>query len=94
MNTRPEPSPAPVAYTGLLRPAAIRVSLNEVLSGLGPLGVASTGPGVGDEVGDGTVAVGLAALGLACAVPPEPEQPVIAITAANIAAMWRILQEV
>jgi hypothetical protein len=90
MKTRPEPSPAPVAYTGLLRPAAILVSLNEVLSGLGPVGVASTGPGVGD----GTVVVGLASVGVDCAVPPELEQLLIAMAAANIAAMWRMLREV
>ena len=54
-NSRPELSAAPVTYNGFWSPDAILVNLNDALSGLGPLGVASGGV----EDGAGAVAVGV-----------------------------------
>ena len=86
MKSRPEPSPAPVTYTGLCRPEAILVNLNEFLSGLGPLGVASAG-----VESDG---VGLFAPGADCEVELEPLHPVRTTVARQTAESQRTLQEV
>src|SRR5437773_1401640 len=91
MKSRPEPSPAPVTYTGLCSPLATFVSLNDRLSALGPLGVASTGEGevcaivgVGEEEPEGED----------CEVGLEPTQPARADAPISIRASLRTLREV
>ena len=94
MKSRPEPSPAPVTYTGLCRPEAILVNLNEFLSGLGPLGVASAGVDDGLGAGVESDGVGVLAPGDDCEVGLEPLHPVRNTVARQTADSQRTLQEV
>src|SRR6476646_4933318 len=75
MKSLPEPSPAPVTYTGLWSPEATLVNLNELLSGIGPLGVANAGVEDGVDVALATVGVGLTGPGDDWAVVPAPLHP-------------------
>jgi hypothetical protein len=92
MNSRPEPSAAPVTYTGFWRPAVILVNLKELLSGLGPLGVASDG--VEGGVGAGVEAVGVGLAGEACEVPPEALQAEMTHATRSTADSLRTLRQV
>jgi hypothetical protein len=70
------------------------VNLNELLSGVGPLGVGSVGvaDGVGADVA--TVGVGLAGAGDDWAVPPPPVHPLRINVARQAAGSPRTLREV
>ena len=70
------------------------MNLNELLLGLGPLGVASAGCEDGVDNGVGVVGVGLAADGEACEVLPGILHPVINKVAKQIIASLRTLREV
>jgi hypothetical protein len=82
-----------VTNTGFWRPDAIRVNLKELLSGLGPLGVASGGVEDGVDAGVEAVGVGLAA-GEACEVPPEALQAEITHATRSTADSLRTLRQV
>jgi hypothetical protein len=82
-----------VTNTGFWRPAAILVNLKELLSGLGPLGVASDGVEVG--VGAGVEAVGVwLAAGEACEVPPDALHAEITHATKSTADSLRTLRQV
>jgi hypothetical protein len=93
MKSRPEPSPAPVTYTGLCNPEEISVSLNELLSGTGPLGVASAGLDAGVGAGVEIDGVGLLAGG-AFEVVTGPLHPAITNPARQITETRRTLRQV
>jgi hypothetical protein len=78
---------------GLCSPEAILVSLNELLSGAGPLGVASVGDADGVGAGAVTVVVGLAGGEDDWAVPP-PVHPLRINVARQAAGSPRTLREV
>jgi hypothetical protein len=70
------------------------VNLNELVLGLGPLGVASAGVEDGVDNGVAIVGVGLAADGEACDVLPGPLHPAITKAAKQISASLRTLRKV